>query len=308
MDRNDLVQRTIEMPRRGSVPRGFVYVATNRPVLGGEAANSFARRVLPVPGFLIAQEETSMGEYSDFLRFLVRSGKAGEARARAPRDGSNTLAPMSTSGELSPADAGDREAFLKSPVRGVSYNDALAYAEWRSRRDRVPYRLPSEIEWETACRGTDGRVFAWGNKPAPGVAIETLSGTTDWDWRRYKDESPAGAHHMSGSVAEWTASIFDAQKRGGEHSVRGNAWSLPPAGLACAFRTSARAESSRATIGFRLATDWPVKGFAGAELPNFEEKPAPKPVAKAQPPSQPAKPAKPKSKVEEAIRKLGLDR
>lgn len=307
MDRNDLVQRTIEMPRRGTVPRGFVYVATNRPVLGGEVANSFARRVLPIPGFLIAQEETSMGDYSEFLRFLVRSGNAGEARARAPRDGGNALASMSSSGDLSPTDGSDRDAFLKSPVRGVSYNDAIAYAEWRSRRDRVPYRLPNEMEWETACRGTDGRLFAWGNKPATGVAIESLSGNTDWDWRHYKDESPAGAHHMSGSVAEWTASFFEAQKKAGEHSVRGNAWSLPPAGLACAFRTSARAESSRATIGFRLATDWPVKGFAGAALPDFEEKQTPKPVAKTQQP-QPTKREKPKSKVEEAIRKLGLDR
>lgn len=306
MDRHDLVQRTIEMPRQDAVPAGFLYVATSRPVLGGDAANAFHRYVKTVQGFLISQEETSMAEYAEFMKFLVRSGKAAEARARLPRDGSTALATMSASGELLPADGSDQEAFLKSPVRGVSHHDALEYVEWRSRRDRVPYRLPNEVEWETTCRGSDGRVFAWGNKPAEGVAITSLDGNTDWDWRHYKDESPWGAHHISGSVAEWTASSFDTQRKPGQYTVRGNAWSLPPAGLACAFRTPVRPESTRATIGFRLAADWPVKAFTGVALPDFNEKPAPKPVV--QTPTPPPPPEKPKTKAEEAIRKLGLDR
>jgi eukaryotic-like serine/threonine-protein kinase len=255
---------------------------------------------------VMQQEEVSMAEYAEFLRFLVRSGKAGEARSRVPREGSSPLAIVGAAGELSPANGGDREAFLASPVRGVNYQDALAYADWRSRRDRVQYRLPNEAEWETTCRGTDGRTFAWGNKPAASVAIASLSGNTEWNWQHYQDESPWGAHNMSGSVAEWTSSAFDTQSKGGELTVRGNALSLPPAGLACAFRSPARAEASRATIGFRLAADWPLRAATSAELPDFDEKPKEKPKPLVQP--TPPQPEKPKSRVDEAIRKLGLDR
>lgn len=307
MDRMDLIQRSIEMPKQDALPAGFLYVSNSRPIVGGEAANAFPRHIQPVPAFMIAQEETSMADYAEFLRFLVRSGKAGEARARIPRQAGSPLATLGAGGELSPADGGERDVFLKSPVRGVSYPDALAYTDYRSRRDHVQYRLPSEVEWETACRGSDGRVFSWGSKPASGVAITNVAATTDWSWQHYQDESPWGAHNMSGSVAEWTASSFDTQQKPGEHTVRGNAWSLPPAGLACAFRTSATSESTRTTVGFRLAADWPVKLRTGDDLPDFAEKPAEKPKPQIVTPPPP-KPEKPKSKADEAIHKLGLDR
>jgi hypothetical protein len=132
-----------------------------------------------------------------------------------------------------------------------------------------------------------------------------MNASTDWNWQHYKDESPWGAHNMSGSVAEWTGSAFDVQ-RPGAYTVRGNAWSVPPDGLACAFRTAANPESPRATIGFRIAGDWPLKAATGPELPDFDEKPKEKPKPLVQP--TPPQPEKPKSKVDEAIRKLGLDR
>jgi serine/threonine protein kinase/formylglycine-generating enzyme required for sulfatase activity len=305
MDRRDLVQRTIVLPPQGAVPPGFLYVAASRPIIGGEAANAFPRHIQPVPAFVLSQEEITMREYAEFLKFLVRNGKTGEARARVPRERGGPLAVLSASGELAAVNPRDAEAFLASPVRGVSHGDALAYAEWRSRRDHIQYRLPTETEWETACRGTDGRTFSWGNKPAPGVAIASVSGNTDWNWRHHKDESPWGAHNMSGSVAEWTALPFDPQQKSGEFTVRGNAWGLVPAGLACAFRTAAAPDATRATIGFRLAADWPVKPSIGPDLPKPVEKPEPPKPKIEEPPPQPQKP---KSKVEKVLEKLGLDR
>ena len=150
----------------------------------------------------------------------------------------------------------DLEAFMASPVRGVSLSDAEAYIAWRSERDGKAYRLPTDLEWESGCRGADGRRFSWGHTPALGLAT-VLSGYGDsgadvsWDWRDGADESPWGVHSLAGSVAEWTSSA----RSDTETVIRGNAWSIQPVGLECAFRTSGRDDYFHPTIGFRLALD-----------------------------------------------------
>jgi toxoflavin biosynthesis protein ToxD len=55
------------------------------------------------------------------------------------------------------------EGEANHPVAGISKSDALAYCEWISKNLKTQYRLPTEAEWEKAARGTEGRIYPWGD-------------------------------------------------------------------------------------------------------------------------------------------------
>jgi formylglycine-generating enzyme required for sulfatase activity len=97
-------------------------------------------------------------------------------------------------------------ATLDHPVVCVSWDDATTYAEWLSERTCQPWRLPSEEEWEKAGRGTDGRLYPWGN------AFDTVrcnAGGADSPVGNYPSgASPYGVQDMEGIVKEWTSSRF----------------------------------------------------------------------------------------------------
>ena len=93
------------------------------------------------------------------------------------------------------------------PVVGVSWFEAVAYCRWLSKQTGLAFRLPSEAEWEKAARGSDGRIYPWGNT---------------WDAKRTNSSesglnqttpvgsypigaSPYGALDMTGNVREWCA-------------------------------------------------------------------------------------------------------
>jgi formylglycine-generating enzyme required for sulfatase activity len=95
------------------------------------------------------------------------------------------------------------------PVTDVSLADANAFAEWRSKRDGVKYRLPTEAEWEFAARGGDeGNLYPWGNKWAKGRAAIKDAGFASVQAVGTFPEGKAKWGHvdMIGNVWEWTSS------------------------------------------------------------------------------------------------------
>ena len=94
------------------------------------------------------------------------------------------------------------------PVTFVSHSDAVAFAKWRSERDGMNWRLPTEEEWEYAARGGDQEnIYPWGNTWTEGYAITKSSGATTPKavGSAPNDKTRWGALDMLGNVYEWTA-------------------------------------------------------------------------------------------------------
>jgi iron(II)-dependent oxidoreductase len=86
------------------------------------------------------------------------------------------------------------------PVVWISAEDAAAYCAWRGGR------LPTEQEWEKAARGTDGRLFPWGEDYAGADTINLGTNKPEPVGNRPADKSPYGVYDLGGNVAELTSS------------------------------------------------------------------------------------------------------
>jgi sulfatase modifying factor 1 len=98
------------------------------------------------------------------------------------------------------------------PVTCVTWQDAVAFCVWASEVTGTTIRLPSEAEWEKAARGTDGRIYPWGNdKPTKEHCNFNMDvGDTTPVGRYPKGASPYGLLDVAGNVWEWTNSLWIA--------------------------------------------------------------------------------------------------
>jgi toxoflavin biosynthesis protein ToxD len=161
------------------------------------------------------------------------------------------------------------------PVIGVSKKDAEAYITWINEKLDTKYRLPTEAEWERAARGTDGRIYPWGNTFDPwrcNTAESAKRGTTPVDFYSPGGDSPSGVADMVGNVWEWTSSIFspypyrfndgrELHKPKVRYVIRGGAWYYTRKLARCAAREGMLEEYLSNSAGFRLActTEDPAK-------------------------------------------------
>lgn len=133
------------------------------------------------------------------------------------------------------------------PVFNVSWHDAKAYAEF------VGKRLPSAEEWEKAARGTDKRIYPWGNhfEAQRANMVRTYKQTTPVE--KYPlGKSYYGLYDMAGNVWEWTSS---ASGQADEYIIKGGSWSDNEKTAQCFYATPESAQATYDNIGFRCAKD-----------------------------------------------------
>jgi formylglycine-generating enzyme required for sulfatase activity len=169
----------------------------------------------------------------------------------------------------------------RRPVIDVDWHDAEAYCEWLSRPEQTGqrYRLPSEAEWEYACRAGTATAFWWGSTIAVTQANYDgnyiYNGGTEGKYRKKTvpvDEfqpNPFGLYQMHGNVWEWCGDAWhgdywgapadgSAWEHGGSQGscmARGGSWGNFPAGLRSASRVWYAATFRDDHLGFRLVQD-----------------------------------------------------
>jgi serine/threonine-protein kinase len=219
----------VKLYTEAEIGEGFIYIPGGPAIFGGdpEAYDPVTRQTTPVADFAIATFPVTMGSYCAFLDELYRSGAESFAK-RAPHDhrGSEGLVvnrgpdglwhpdPQMIEGDARKAFPLD-EHLDRVPANLIDWFDAVAYCRWSSQKAGARLRLPTELEWEKAARGADGRFYPWGDRFDPTFCLVRES-------RSYvsqpepigtfpTDESPYGVRDMAGGMREWVGDVFGEQ-------------------------------------------------------------------------------------------------
>jgi len=235
------------------IPEGMVYIPAGNFIMGSSSggSNEKPQHNVYLDAYFIDQYEVTNSEYYIFWEATGKTHTPGGSWADIAVEKPD------------------------HPVVYVSWEDAQAYAEWAGKR------LPTEAEWEKAARGTDARIYPWGddfNMDIGGATVHANygdGGSVDG----YNGTSPVGSFptgagiygcsDMAGNVWEWVADWYDSAYyskspvnnplgpgSGTYRVLRGGSWSYGTNYLRCASRyynTPTAPELLR--CGFRCAQD-----------------------------------------------------
>ena len=154
------------------------------------------------------------------------------------------------------------------PVEQVSWDDAQAYVKWLSNKTGKQYRLPSEAEWEYACRAGGQQKYC-GSDSLDSVAwYDGNSGNSTHPVGR-KQPNAFGLYDMSGNVWEWVEDSSQDDYNGAptngsvwlgdgaKRVFRGGSWNITPQYARAAKRSRDKPAIRDNSLGFRVARTLP---------------------------------------------------
>ncbi|HOD06436.1 MAG TPA: SUMF1/EgtB/PvdO family nonheme iron enzyme, partial [Anaerolineaceae bacterium] len=242
----------------------FIHIPAGRFLMGSDPKKDRYAQTEEQP-----QHEVELGEYY-IARYPVT---VAQFRAFVEQSG------------YKPNTRSSLEGLPNHPVVRVAWYDALSYCDWLTAQlPQLPnlpaelrrgwrVTLPSEAEWERAARGTDGRIYPWGDQFDTEKANinDTGIGGTSAIGCFPDGASPCGALDMSGNVWEWTRSLWSknypypdtgADRKTRERFtsdnkdgmvLRGGSWNHVSRDARCAYRNWINPDLRNDVIGFRVS-------------------------------------------------------
>ncbi|MBI2923906.1 MAG: SUMF1/EgtB/PvdO family nonheme iron enzyme [Planctomycetes bacterium] len=261
--------------RPGELPEGLIPVPAGHFDCGGDAENPYsgpaARQELD--DFALSCLPVTCREYCEFLNDLARSDPGGAVK-RTPRNSEEagfywpsgpfevpteewfaaaTPAKRATAHRLTNAPVDWEEDW---PVMGVSWEDAIAFAAWRSAREGRLYTLPHSLQWEKAARGHDRRFLPWGRHMIDPWANTNMSqplGMRPASVSAFpSDESPYGIRGLAANSSDYC--LDDAGEiYPGWRNSRGGSWAFNMMHARSACRSAYKPRFIDNWVGIRLA-------------------------------------------------------
>ncbi|MFO0652780.1 MAG: SUMF1/EgtB/PvdO family nonheme iron enzyme [Polyangiales bacterium] len=225
-----------------TIPAGPFSAGSLREAARGELAPLRPERVV-VAAYAIDRVPVTTRDYARFAEETARVIDAEPAEVD-PSIGATSRAREGRRRR----DAGER--YAAHPAVMVSWLDARDYCAWRGAR------LPTEIEWEKAIRGVDGRAYPWGDRADPTRvnSLEFGAGDTVPVLSQPRAQSPFEVFDGAGNAAEWTSTPGPSP---GHFIVRGSAWSEPAVVARCDRRRELQRDARSVTLTFRCAATTP---------------------------------------------------
>ncbi len=287
--RGEKLSLDIPLPATGAVPAGFAYIPKGPFLVGSTQPDGLRTGFLhatplhsvSTDGYVIALHETTFAQWLDYVASFPPDQRADRlpsvhaggfegslAVSRLP-DGRWKIDYKPTSALFSAVSGQSIEYlgrkvrqtqdWLRLPVVGITAADAAAYAAWLDRTGTLPgARLCTDLEWEKAARGADGREYPHGNSLSPSEAnfdetyekVPSAMGP-DEVGSHPATASPYGLQDMSGNVWEWVATSFDPEG----NAARGGSFYFDVNSARTCNRETPEPSFRDVSVGFRICAD-----------------------------------------------------
>jgi formylglycine-generating enzyme required for sulfatase activity len=214
----------------------------------GRSTDEGPRRAVAVEPFWIGVHEVTFNEYAIFRFRRLDSEQTAVPGVSMDVDAISRPSPPYED----PAQGMGHGAH---PAVGMTQRAALQYARWLSEKTGRLYRLPTEAEWEYACRAGEQTAYGFGDDPEALERYAWYAASSGDTHHRVGANEPNrwGIFDMHGNVAEWTMDEYDPDfyatlegepavapwsrpGRGARHTVRGGAFDDAAPALRCAAR------------------------------------------------------------------------
>ncbi|WP_331350695.1 bifunctional serine/threonine-protein kinase/formylglycine-generating enzyme family protein [Cellvibrio sp. UBA7671] len=236
------LQKSAQIANPNQLPLPEMVEVYSDSFLMGDANSSTANTVVLENNYLVSRYEITFNEYDFFALATNRALPDDMGWGRGER-----------------------------PVINVSWDDAIAYANWLSKTTGKNYRLPTAAEWEYAARGNTTSSYWWGNNENDAHERANCRRGCKSFWASFFNNKtqPVGSfppndfgiHDTAGNVAEWVNDCADKTPASAciKRRVRGGSFASKVEAITAYSQVAITASKSRKSIGLRLVQETPAQ-------------------------------------------------